>query len=71
MGPEFQTQVMNLVAERVAQIMAERMLESFSGGAQKVTPVRASRAPQGRKAAAATETPSMSPKANRRKTQAK
>jgi HD-like signal output (HDOD) protein len=69
MGPEFQSQVMNLVAEKVAAIVAERMLESLGQGAVKVQTSPKGRAPKEKKTPPSTDTKTAatSPKTSRRK----
>jgi HD-like signal output (HDOD) protein len=69
MGPEFQAQVMNLVAEKVAAIVAERMLESLGQGATKVPPSPKGRAPKEKKTPPSADTPATAtpPKTRRRK----
>lgn len=68
MGPEFQAQVMALVAERVASIVAERMLESFGKPVASEAP--SSRTPKGpkvKKAAAHGEALNPAAKASRKR----
>jgi len=49
MGPDFQAKVMDLVAEKVASIVAERMLESLGNSGGKASPPSASKTPRVRK----------------------
>jgi HD-like signal output (HDOD) protein len=67
MGPEFQSKVMSLVADRVATVIADRMLESLGHEPQKSRSSNTSGAAKSRKNPSETDSSANSTKPRRRK----
>lgn len=69
MGPEFEAKVMDLVAEKIAAMMAKRMMASLGETAPKSHPGRAVKTAKARKATATAGTTTAKARATRRKAQ--